>query len=120
MANPIKGEVALSIGGVAYTLCLGINQIVELEAVTDTGIIEIAGWFNDRAKLRAGNMRAILWAALQKHHPEIDMIKAGDLMQTVGLMPVIEKLGQAIQAAFPEVKPENPRKRARAGTGKSS
>lgn len=123
MANPIKGEVDLPVDGKTFTLCLGINEIVELETVTDTGIVEIAGWFADRSKLRVGNMRAVLWASLQKHHPEISLEGAGEMIGKVGLLPIVERLADAIQAAFPEAetgaKP-NPPAGAQAGTGTSS
>jgi len=120
MANPIKGEVPFDVGGRTFTLCLGINAIAELEAVVDAGVVEIANWFNDRSKLRAGNMRAVLWAALRKHHPDIDLLAAGDLIQEAGLQVVVVKLGEAIQAAFPEAEPENPQTQEPGGTGTSS
>ncbi len=119
----MKGEVDLRVGDTTYTLAFGINQLVELENISDASIIDIADWFADRSKLRAGNMRAALWAALQKHHPEIDLLSAGEIIGEVGLLPVVEKLAEAIQAAFPEVEASgkaNPPDGAQAGTGKSS
>lgn len=123
MANPLKGEVDMQVGEATYTLALTIHEIIKIEDLLDIGILEIQEWFNDRSKIRAGNMRAMLWAALQRNHPEITLEAATDIMAAAGLVPVVVKLGEAIQASFPKAEKaatENPQKRARAGTGKRS
>lgn len=121
-ANPLKGETDLKAGEVTYTLALSINELVKLEQLLDVGIIEIADWFNDRTKIRVGNMRAILWAALQRHHSELTLEDAGDIIAAAGLGVIVEKLGAAVQASFPEAEAvENPPQAGRrGGTGKAS
>ena len=120
MANRIKGEVDLVAGKDRYVLALSINEIVALEDLLDVGILEIAAWFSDAAAVRAGRMRAVLWAALQRHHAGTTLEQAGDIMAIAGLGAVVDKLGDAISAAFPESNPENPQRAAPAGTGGTS
>lgn len=122
-ANPLKGEVDLVAGEESYVLALSINEIVKLEELLDVGIVEIAAWFANPEQIRVGNMRATLWAGLQRHHPGLTLDDAGDIIAAAGLGPVVQKLGEAIQASFPEAAPageENPRKASRAGTGEAS
>jgi len=121
MANPLRGEVALEVEGQTYTLCLDINAIIEVENLLDIGIAEVAGLFSEPENLRAGHVRALLWATLQRHHPHIELRKAGELIGIVGLAEVIDRLGEALAAAFPSKEGEHSRRPpTRAGTGKVS
>lgn len=122
MGNPIKGEVDFPVGDKTYRLRLSINQIIQVEDILGIGIIKIAGMFNDVESLTAGSVRAVLWGALREHHPEVDIMGAGDIMAEARLQPTIEHVGQALQAAFPTVEgKETPSpKRGRAGNGKAS
>lgn len=122
MANPLKGETELKVGEQTYTLALSINELVKLEQLLDVGIIEIAEWFNDRSRIRVGNMRAILWAALQRHHEGLTLEQAGDIIGLVGLGAIVERLGTAVQASFPEAETtaNPPSASPPDGTGKAS
>jgi len=105
MANPVKGEVDFPVGDKVYTLRLSINQIIEVETLTGRSILQLAAMFNDVQAITAGTLRAMLWGALRTHHPEIDLIGAGDIMAEARLEPTIQHVGAALQAAFP--KPED-------------
>ncbi|WP_052731802.1 GTA-gp10 family protein [Devosia geojensis] len=121
MVNPLRGEVALEVEGETYTLCLDINAIIEVENLLDIGIAEVAGLFSEPGRVRAGYVRAMLWAALQRHHPHIELRMAGDLLVKVGLARVIETLGETLDAAFPSEEGEHRRHPpTTAGTGKVS
>jgi hypothetical protein len=122
MANPLKGEVDFPVGDETYRLRLSINEIIQVEDLLGVGIIQIANMFNDVEALKAGSVRAVLWAALREHHPDVDLLKAGDIMATARLQPTIEHVGQALQAAFPtaEGKETPSPRRGRAGNGKTS
>lgn len=122
MGNPIKGEVDFRVGDKTYRLRLSINQIIEVEDLLGVGIIKIAGMFNNVESLTAGSVRAVLWGALREHHPEVDIMGAGEIMAEARLQPTIEHVGQALQAAFPTAEDkETPSPKAgRAGTGKNS
>ncbi|KFC62779.1 hypothetical protein FF80_03346 [Devosia sp. LC5] len=122
MANELLGEVDFPVGDKTYRLRLSINQIIQVEDILGMGIIKIAGMFNDVENLTAGSVRAVLWGALREHHPEIDIMGAGDIMAEARLQPTIEHVGRALQAAFPTAEgkePPSPR-RGRAGNGKRS
>lgn len=122
MANSIKGEVDFPVGDKTYRLRLSINEIIQVEDLLGVGIIKIAGMFNDVENLTAGSVRAVLWGALREHHPEVDILGAGDIMGEARLQPTIEHVAQALQAAFPtaEGKKTPSPKRGRAGSGKAS
>jgi len=121
-ANPLKGETELKAGEETYILALSINELVRLEQLLDVGIIEIAEWFNDPRRIRVGNMRAILWAALQRHHEGTTLEQAGDIISVVGLGQIVDTLGTAVQASFPEAETSaNPPTASQGvGTGKAS
>jgi hypothetical protein len=120
MANPLRGEVDLQVGEKTYTLRLSINAIAEVETLLDKGINEILSTL-DPQNARIGTLRAILWASLQEHHPEITLLDAGDLIGDVGAENAGPIIGDAIKAAFPapDGKPRPP-KAAKVGTGKAS
>ncbi|MEO9297566.1 GTA-gp10 family protein [Devosia alba] len=122
MANEILGEVDFPVGDKTYRLRLSINQIIQVEDLLGIGIIKIAGMFNDVDSLTAGSVRAVLWGALREHHPEVDIMGAGDIMAEARLQSTIEHVGRALQAAFPtaEGKETPSPKRGRAGNGKRS
>jgi hypothetical protein len=109
MANPLKGEVALQVGGTTYTLRLATNAIVSAETLLDKGVGEIAAMLQDPASFRLGTARALLFAALQERHPEITLEGAGELIGDVGIPKIVSTLAASMRAAFPSVK-ENPQK----------
>jgi hypothetical protein len=122
MANPVKGEVDFPVGDKTYRLRLSINQLIEVEDLTGLGIVQLANAFNNVETLKAGSVRAVLWGALREHHPDIDLLRAGEIMAEARLQPTIKHVGEALQAAFPpaEGKESPSPKRGRAGTGKAS
>jgi hypothetical protein len=73
--------------------------------------------------VRLGDLRALIWGGLQRHHPEITLADATALIESEG-----EAMGAAIRdalaAAMPDPKEgrdgQNPPIGKRAGTGKSS
>lgn len=122
MSNPIKGDVDFVVGDATYHLRLSINEIIQVEDLLDIGVIALAGMFNSPNALKTGTVRAVLWGALREFHPEVDIIEAGNIMAKARLLPTIEHVGRALQAAFPKAegkKSPSPR-RGRGGTGKVS
>jgi hypothetical protein len=120
MVNPLRGEVALDVEGTTYVLCLDINAIIEVENLLDIGIADVANLFNDPARIRAGNVRAMLWAALQRHHPDVTLAWAGKIVGRIGMGLAIEKLGEALSVAFPQEGEQRRRPPETAGSGKAS
>lgn len=76
--------------------CNGVDEVFEkLSKVQSTGKID----------LDDGSI--LIWAALQKHHPDISIEAVRELLDDNGLgklQPVIEKLSDAIQASMPSPK----------------
>ena len=116
MANPVKGEVAFEVGSETYTLVLDFNAICELEDATDAPSAETF------ARVERGfvsELARILWAALQRHHGEMSLRDARDLVGEVGP----EEIGKVIEKAVSvssltaegSAKPGKPKKRT--GTG---
>jgi hypothetical protein len=122
MSNPLKGEIDFPVGDTSYRLRFSVNSIIEVEDILDIGIVPLSLMFNDVNTLKARDVRAMLWGALREHHPDVDLLGAGEIMTTARLRPTIEYVGRALQAAFPSAEgKESPSpKRGRAGTGKSS
>ncbi len=122
MGNPITGEVDFPVGEDTYRLRLSINELIEVEDITGLGIVQIANLFADPKTIKARDVRAVLWGALREHHPDIDLLGAGEIMARARMQSTIDHVGRALQAAFPPAEGKEPpsRKRGRAGTGNAS
>ena len=123
MANPLKGEVELVVvdsetdAETIYIMRLSIDAIVHAETVLDKGINDMLPTLD-----RIGTLRALLWASLLEHHPEVLLLDAGELIVAAGADVVMGKIAEALKAAFPEQKAgtARPRTAAKSGTGKAS
>jgi len=117
MANPHLGEVPLDIDGTTYKISLSLNAMCELEEEFGRPLLAVISDLEaaqaDPTKLEVKTLRALVWGALQDHHPEISIKEAGILAGRAGLPVIMGKLMEAIQLAFPAVtggKSANPRK----------
>lgn len=86
MANRERGEVSIEIDGTVYTMCLSMNAMVALEELFSTAEHEVAfeeiSTKADEGKVKY--QRALLWAVLQDHHPEIKLTDVSRLVQAAG------------------------------------
>ena len=103
MANPARGEVALKAGGLEYTLKFSTNAICELEDRLDKGLNTIVANME-----RVSTVRALLWAGLRAHHPEVTIAGVGEIIDGIGIAAVTDTLGKALAAAFPAEKAADP------------
>ena len=125
MANKERGEVTFQVESESYTLRLDLNALCEVEAVMSTPERTVT-WqqalqMAERNSLSA--MRAILWAALRPHHPQMSITDVGLLIQRMGGIPGIARtLRDAVQASLPapDGKGKRPQKARSGGTGTSS
>ena len=86
MANRQKGEVALEIEGQTYTLVLDMDAMCQLEDLFSTDkkdatfpeIMEKV----QRRSLR--HIRGVIWAALRRHHKDVTVEQAGELLIAAG------------------------------------
>jgi hypothetical protein len=100
VANPVKGEVPFEASGQTYTLLYDFNAICAVEEVFDLPITEIGKKMADG--MRAGDLRKLIAAGLQQHHPGVSDLQAGEIIGAIGAQVAAEKLAEAMQAAFPQ------------------
>jgi hypothetical protein len=117
MANAEKGEASLTVGDKAYTLRFGWNEIAEVEDLLDVAFFsDLSPKFANVLTVRAGEWRAVLWAALRGGgHKDIDLLAAGELIGAAGMEAVSQAINDAISRTFPEASaaPRNPPKAGR-------
>lgn len=91
--------------GKRYQLRYGNNALAELEGLLLMPITQIGEQFT-QGSMGVREMRAIFWAGLMMQHPELSLVDAGNLMDTVGLSQVAQLVTQAFSAAFPNPQTE--------------
>jgi hypothetical protein len=120
MTNPHKGEAEIEISGKVYTLRFGHGAVVSLENRLGKGFVKIMQEMDTPDQMRVGNIVALLWAGLQKHHPNVTMDQCCDLLDEFdgGAMAAYAIVGAAFAKAFdaPGTKGTNP-PQAGNGTG---
>ncbi len=113
MANPNRGGVAVRVGDDEWTFSFSINALCELEDLLDKPVAQIVTALGDAENMRISDVRAMVWAALLDHQEGIDLKGAGDVASKVGTMDCLEKVGKALELAFPAKAATNPRKAKR-------
>lgn len=83
MANRFLGEATTTVDGVVYTLRFDFNAMVEFEEQTGVSAMdtfENAETGKKAKTIKAGHLRAMVWAMLQRHHPGASPQLAGDIL----------------------------------------
>lgn len=101
MANRIKGEVALSHDGTTYRMRLDFNALAEFEEQVG-GDANALALLQNPAALTALRTRALFWAGLKQCHPDMTLELAGRILSSN-----MDKLSEAMGAAFPDAEPGN-------------
>jgi hypothetical protein len=135
MANREKGESTYTVKGTTYQMCLDSDAMVEMESAASTPtqrvfFPQVMSWAQQGSWT---HQRILVWASLRKHHPEITLKQAGDLMLDSATEEMSHALRDLAIAATPDPKdiealgvpPANPpaaqgtreRARRRRGTG---
>jgi tail tube GTA-gp10-like protein len=116
MANPVKGEVPLEVGGQRYTFVLGTYGLAALERRMKMP------WPRLIERAREGqwgldDLLALAHSALLRHHRQITEEQVADLMDEVGPERISEVIAEALKLMQPEGArgggepiPENPPK----------
>lgn len=99
MANPHRGEVELVVGENTFKLRLSINAIVEVERTLNMTIAQVS---QQMSLMSVTVVRGLLWGALRQHHPKMTLNDVGDLIDEIGLTPVIGLLGEVMAITYPE------------------
>lgn len=127
MANPLKGEIDLTVGDETFKLALDINQLIEVEEEVGLDLTAILQGLRT-VSLKVD--RAILWAALQAHHAPCNLLRSGEIFAGMiadrGLKDAHAAILNLVAAVMPDDKKggDKPRPRraasAKAGTGNAS
>lgn len=88
----MKGETTIG----EYKLAFDFNALCLAE--DHVGPLGDAMQQMSKGSLKA--VRALFWAGLQKHHPELTLSQAGDIAQTFGFDHVGDAVGKGIESAF--------------------
>lgn len=105
MANRERGETSITLGEDSFTLRFGWNQIAEVEDLLGLAFFaDIVPKFSKPMTIRAGEWRALFWAALRGGgHTDMTLLQAGDLMNEIGISEVGSTIGEAVSRSFPDV-----------------
>ena len=117
MSNPLRGEAALVVGEVSYTLVFDINALCLAEEALGMEVDELLARYSAGTSARL--VRGMIWAALQAKHP-CTLDAAGAIISEVGFVPAKAALEKALLLAMPvqdEGSPPKKATRGRAGTG---
>lgn len=102
MANPVKGEVPLTLGdGRTFTLALDMEALVEAEAAYGKPLHQLMA---DASAGFMGAMGAMLQGALSAHH-RVTRKEALAMLRT-DMQTIADALGKATDAAFPKDEPK--------------
>lgn len=105
MANPERGEMAVTIGGVSYTLKSTIGSKIAVEAMFSKAEGRKVRWAEIVSELNKGSAehtRAVIWSTFQAHHPEITLERAGELSDLLEAEQVYEAMAQTVIAGEPD------------------
>lgn len=95
-----EGEATFDFGGKTWTLRLDFNAMADFEEQTGKGFLLTLEAMGTGAA-SANDIRALFWAMLQDHHPELTIREAGRMV-TAGM----SALNQAAISAMPSAEPE--------------
>ncbi len=98
MKDPTVQETTVELNGATYTLVLDLNAQCLFEQETGKNFYEVA---SDTGYIAtAKENRIMLWAMLQKHHPDLTIEQAGALVTT--LEQARAKVTEQIKLSQPE------------------
>ena len=121
MTNPVKGEASFRIGDTTYTLAYGFAALCEVEDVAGAPLPELLAELAAK-KPRMRTIGAFILGGLRKHHPQIDLDTAGELLMA-NQPVVVGAMAKALEASLPKAPsaggkaPPKPTTNRRRGTG---
>ena len=103
-ANPELGETKVVIGGVEYVLAMTFNALIELQQMfRRDGVLPKLDELLKRAQNEDYEVfRAIFWVLFRRHHPEVTVEQAGDLITKAGGLATMDALlNRAVSGSAP-------------------
>jgi len=102
MANRQNGEVSITIDDTVYTMAMTLDAMVALEEMFNLTFQEVSDQC-ERGSMK--HLRAMLWAVLQGHHPDLQIKDVSRLVQAAGGLGVFTlKLMELAKATQPDQK----------------
>lgn len=110
MGNALKGIVDVQACGGIYKLQFTINGMCEFEAAAERSFIEFVQSLSKGGdRLLLSDLRLLIWAGFQEHHPSMTLRQAGEIITDLGgLGPTMDIIQDAIGKAMPEPGPGEP------------
>ena len=99
MANPLKGEIPLTLGKETYKCRLTIDALVRIEDELDKGILELATAIAE-AKVRVRTLIVVLRNALRGGGNDFDDKKIGSIIQEVGIVVASTEVAKLLAATL--------------------
>lgn len=98
MANKERGQVDIIVDDKTFTLELQYDGVCQIEALFGGRGINslLADFASERASLSL--VRGFMWAMLRVHHPKVDLIEVGRLIQAYGLAKGGQAVGEVLTA----------------------
>jgi hypothetical protein len=102
MQNPLRGRTEFVVQGKRYDVEFNWNSAVEYEEVAGHAISEAVADILG-GKLSAKRLRAMLWAGLRQHHPDMALRDVGQCIDALGRREAQRVLGVGVRYYYPEL-----------------
>lgn len=104
MTNAVRGLVTAELGGKTWSLEYTIDALCQLEDLLDLSALDILASVA-RGNTRLGLTRALIWAALRVHHPEVTVAQAGEMIRHADGKAFVAKVSDAFLQCWPTPDP---------------
>jgi hypothetical protein len=101
MANPVKGELPLEVGGKRYTFVLGTYALAAVERRMKMPWTKLFKRAAD-GDWGMNEILAITHAGLLRHHRDMTEEQAADLIDAAGVERIVDLIGEAMKLMQPE------------------
>jgi hypothetical protein len=99
MANPLKGEVLITLNKETYKCRLTIDALVKIEDELDKGILELATAIAE-AKVRIRTLIVVMRYALRGGGNDFDDKKVGEIISSVGIVVASTEVAKLLVATL--------------------
>jgi hypothetical protein len=101
MANPVKGEVSLEVGGKTYMLVLGTYALAALERRKQMPWPQLIKRVGE-GQAGYDDILAMFHCGLLRHHRQITEEQAADMIDAVGIETAVKVIGEALKLSMPQ------------------
>jgi len=105
MANPLKAQVDITLGGTDYKARLTIDAIIQIEEKVGCGIIKLATRMGD-ADIRMADLLSVLTPALRGGGNNIQEKEVKKIVSEVGIVATAQAVAELLAASLQPPKEE--------------